>query len=294
VLPRPGANLAERWLAELAALGYRDLDVPVALTPTPVGVVARDAAAEAVLARLAAARSAWNAADVRGEVEQLITAQGVVAEAAVRIELAEDLTARALERCVPLLSRDGVPVPVPEHIRAWTSRSVLDVEADLTARLAARAAGSPDIPLTPPPEPVAAGGRLDEGQAAAVAVLTGNRSLVVIEGAAGAGKTTTLAATRKALEGQGRRLVVVTPTLKAARVVQTEVGTPAGSAAAFAHAFGWRWADDGAWTRLARGEVDPVNGWIWMGPSQGPRLRPGISWSWMRPGCWIRTPPAPC
>ena len=56
--------------------------------------------------------------------------------AAVRIELAEDLTARAMDRCVPLLDRDGVP----EHIRAWTSQPVLDVEADLTARLAARAA----------------------------------------------------------------------------------------------------------------------------------------------------------
>src|SRR3954465_4892482 len=43
VLPQPGANLAERWLVELAALDYRDLDIPVTLTPTPVGVVARDA-----------------------------------------------------------------------------------------------------------------------------------------------------------------------------------------------------------------------------------------------------------
>jgi exodeoxyribonuclease V alpha subunit len=275
VLPRPGANLAERWLAELAALGYRDRDVAVALTPTPVGVVARDAAVETVLARLAATRSAWNAADIRSEVEQLITGQGIVADAAVRIDLAEDVTARALERCVPLLARDGAPMPVPEHIRAWTSRPVLDVEADLTARLTARGgSGAPDMHLTPPAA-APADGRLDPGQAAAVAALAGNRPLVVIEGAAGAGKTTTLAATRKALEGQGRRLVVVTPTLKAARVASTEVGAAAGSAAAFAHAYGWRWTDDGAWTRLAIGEADPATGWIWMGPSQGPRLRPG-------------------
>jgi hypothetical protein len=39
---------------------------------------------------------------------------------------------------------------------------------------------------------------------------------VVIEGAAGAGKTTTLAAARTAIEQFGGRLRVVTPTLKAA------------------------------------------------------------------------------
>ena len=49
------------------------------------------------LTRLAAGRSAWNAADIRGEAERLIAAAGVVADAAVRIELAEDLTARALQ-----------------------------------------------------------------------------------------------------------------------------------------------------------------------------------------------------
>jgi hypothetical protein len=277
VLPRPGANLAERWLAELAALGYRDLDVPVTLTPTPTGGVARDAAAGTVLARLGAARSAWNAADVRGEVEQLLAAQGIVADAAVRIELAEDVTARALARCVPLLSRDGVPVPVPEHIRAWTSRPVLDMEADLTARLAARGVAdlSADASLTQPVRAAVTLGGLDAGQAAAVAALAGNRPLVVVEGAAGAGKTTTMAATRQAMESQGHRLVVVTPTLKAATVVSTEVGAAAGSAAAFVHAYGWRWSDGTAWTRLDHGLSDPVIGWIYMGPPTGARLRPG-------------------
>src|SRR5918995_1820077 len=71
-----------------------------------------------------AGRSAWNAADVRGEVERLIAAEGMVADTAVRLELAEDLTARALGRCVPLVHREGVP----EHIRSWTSRRVLEVE----------------------------------------------------------------------------------------------------------------------------------------------------------------------
>ncbi len=134
VTPRPGVEVTARWRAELAALGYRDPSRPVTLTPSPIGGMDRDAAAQRVLTRLAAGRSAWNSADIRGEVEQLIAAAGIVADPSVRIELAEDLTARALACCVPLLPRDGVP----EHVRAWTSQSVLDVEADLAARLAAR------------------------------------------------------------------------------------------------------------------------------------------------------------
>src|SRR3954469_2681612 len=132
--PRSGAALTLRWRAELAALGYRDADRPVELRSTPVGALVRDHTVERMLTRLAAGRSAWNAADLRGEAERLLAAAGVVADPAVRGELAEDLTARALARCVPLLEREGVP----EHVRAWTSPSVLEVEADLAARFAAR------------------------------------------------------------------------------------------------------------------------------------------------------------
>src|SRR3712207_3209838 len=96
--PATGANVTERWLAELADLGYRDRNVPVALTPTPVGMFDRDGAAETAVARAGATRSAWNPADLRGEVEQLIAAQGIVADGPVRIELAEDVTARAMGR----------------------------------------------------------------------------------------------------------------------------------------------------------------------------------------------------
>ena len=78
---------------------------------------------------------------------------------------------------------------------------------------------------------VAGGARLDAGQSAAVAALAGDRPLAVVEGAAGAGKTTTLAVTRTLLHDQGRQLLVVTPTLKAAKVAAAEVGAAAGSAA---------------------------------------------------------------
>jgi hypothetical protein len=71
----------------------------------------------------------------------------------------------------------------------------------------------------------------------------------VIEGAAGAGKTTTLAAARELLEMQDRRLMVVTPTLKAAQVAQEQIGAAAFTGAWLVHQHGFRWDADGHWSR---------------------------------------------
>ena len=272
ITPQPGTDLRRRWLDELSRLGYRDRDTPAPLTPPSVGRVHRNQAAAEVLARLGAARSAWNAADVRGEVEQLLARASILADAAVRGELAEDLTARALARCVPMLQHNP-----PEHVRAMTSPRVLNVEADLAGRLAVRGA-EPATDADPALVTRIADdtGRLLDGcQARAVAVLAGGRALVVVEGAAGAGKTTTLAATRDLLTAQGHRLVVVTPTLKAAKAAAAEVGAQAGSAAWLAHQHGWRWTDAGVWTRLSAGDADPVTGITFTGPSERARLRSG-------------------
>jgi ATP-dependent exoDNAse (exonuclease V) alpha subunit len=85
----------------------------------------------------------------------------------------------------------------------------------------------------------------------AVAALTGSHRLVVVEGAAGAGKTATLAATRALLAQTGHRMVVVTPTLKAAQVAAGQIGSRAFSAAWLARQHGFRWDQDGQWTRVA-------------------------------------------
>ncbi len=78
-----------------------------------VGQLNCDGAVGEVLARLAARRSGWNTADIRGEIEQLIARTNVVTNSSVRVELAEDLTARTVAACVPLTDRAGLP----EHIR---------------------------------------------------------------------------------------------------------------------------------------------------------------------------------
>jgi ATP-dependent exoDNAse (exonuclease V) alpha subunit len=98
---------------------------------------------------------------------------------------------------------------------------------------------------------------------------------VVVEGAAGAGKTTTLAATRDPLTAQHHRLVVVTPTLKAAQAASAELRAHAGSAAWLAWQHGWRWDDTGAWMRLSAGELDPITGHVYEGPQLDAQLRDG-------------------
>ncbi len=276
---RPGKAKVEtagrahgRWLGELHTLGYPAPARPVRLVAVPVGRIDRDAAAAEVLTRLGAARSAWNQADLRGEAEQLIARVGVVADPAVRGELAEDVTARAATGCVALLDRE-----VPEHVRGWTSPAVIAAEADLSGRLAVRGAmgGRDASPEQVTAAAAAVGAGLDPAQADAVAALAGDHPLVLVTGAAGAGKTTTLATTRTALEQEGHQLVVVTPTLKAARTARAETGARAGSAAWLAHQHGWRWDPAGAWSRLQPGQVDPASGRTYTGPTAGAVLKAG-------------------
>ncbi len=259
VVPCDGVELTSRWVAELHALGYRDQIGPVPLIASPVGQLDRNQVVGEVLARLASRRSGWNAADVRGEVEQLIARANVIVDPAVRLELAEDLTARTVDACVPLVDRPGVP----EHVRVLTSRHVLEVETDLTTRLARRATTSP-VRLDPIVTDAEAG--LDPVQREVVQLLAAGADLVVIEGAAGAGKTTTLAAARTAIEQHGRRLRVATPTLEAARVAARQVGGDATSAAWLAYQHGFRWDEYGAWMRLRVGDIDADTGVVYAGP----------------------------
>jgi len=250
VVPQNGEQLESRWVEELTDLGFVPPWTPVDLTPTAVGRINRSAVTQVTLSRLGAKRSAWNAADIRGEVEKIIASVNVIADPVVRRELVEDLTARTAAVCEPLLARDDVP----GHVRVLTSRQVLDVEADLVDRLAARA--------TTPGEParigrVVARVELDPAQRRTVSVLGGTGRLVVVEGAAGAGKTTTLAVTRELLTMHHRQLIVVSPTLKAAQVAGDELGTPAFSAAGLIYQHGFRWDDDGHWTRLQDDQSKP-------------------------------------
>ncbi|WP_345529710.1 MobF family relaxase [Nocardioides endophyticus] len=249
VVPQDGAELVARWNAELRELGYVDPASPVRLEGTRPGWIDRDAAADLVISRLGTRRSAWNAADVRGGVEVLLAKICLVADTSVRIELAEDISIRAVDQCTRLLARTDVP----EHLRALTSPRVLEVEADLITRLARRGTD----PARPARLPGRGMVRTDPTQAAVTRALAGTGRLVVVEGAAGAGKTTALRSTHELLARQGRRMLVVTPTLKAAEVAATETGADGHSASWLIHQHGWRWDSDGHWTRHPAPDPQP-------------------------------------
>ncbi|WP_221934850.1 MobF family relaxase [Georgenia yuyongxinii] len=249
VVPKDGRELVARWNGELRELGYRAPTKSVPLAGPSPGWIDRDVAADLVVSILGAKRSAWNTADIRGKTEILLSQTCLLADPATRAELAEDITARAASRCVTLLNRPDVP----EHIRSFSSPQVLEVEADIVARIARRAAQ--------PARKVRMGGRglvrIDPAQAVVAGTLAGDGSIVVVEGAAGAGKTTTLRLTRELLSLRGHRLMVVTPTLKAAEVAAAETSADGHSAAWLIHQHGWRWDADGHWARQPNPAPDP-------------------------------------
>ena len=109
MIPTDGTVLTDRWIDKLHRLGFRSPTGPTALHAARPGALDRHAAVNTVLSRLGAKRSAWNAADIRGQVELLISREGMITDPSVRIELSEDLTARAVAASAGLTRRGVRP-----------------------------------------------------------------------------------------------------------------------------------------------------------------------------------------
>lgn len=284
-----GDQWTRAWRAELAELGV-DLDQvrPASpFTPVTAAAVNREQVAGAVVAGLSGRRSAWNTADIRGAVEIELGRVGVIAGERALTELAEQITDQAAASCRSILD-EPASAAAPVQSRQWTSEHVVAVEADLAGRMAVRSAMGGQVRELPADSPEHSGGQpmgtalhngldsgLDLGQRAAVAVVTGSHALAVVEGAAGSGKTTMLAAAKQILDADGGHLVLITPTLKAARVAAAETGADTSSAAKLAHQHGYRWNTIGVWTRLTPGDTDPVTGTVYQGPQGAARLEAG-------------------
>ena len=259
------------WRAELDALGYTpDLPrvrrrAPVALDELRVQQVASRA-----LDRCAAGASTWTRHALQEHVTRIITEAGVWAEPAALRDLVTITTGLAVDDCLSVLPPGAVQ---PDHVAHLTSLHVVAVETELRDMLASRAVGGarqmPDVTR------LADTHGLDPEQARAAAAVASDDALVVVEGAAGAGKTTMLGVAIQAAAAEGRATRIVTPTKKAAEVAQQELGVPADSVAKLVHANGWRWNDDGVWTRLSRGAMDPNTGTIYNGPPEASRLHEG-------------------
>lgn len=259
------------WRRELEASGYRsDLErVPTqrcaALDELSVQDVARRA-----LDRCAAAASTWTVHEIQEHVSHLVTEAGVRAEPPPLREFIVLATQLAEETCLSVLPPDG---PHPEHVAHLTSVQVIAVETRLRELLTGRAERlqrrAPDLTR------IAQRLRLDPAQVRAAAAVASAQSLVVVEGAAGAGKTTMLAAAIEAAARYGRKTRVITPTKKAADVAHQELGVAADSVAKLVHEHGWRWNRDGVWARLSVGDRDPDTDAAYAGPTASARLSVG-------------------
>ena len=236
-----------------------------------------------VLARLGARRSAWNAADIRGEVEQLLAATGLVADAAVRLELAEDLTARAVAR-VRAAAR---PADVPEHVRALTSRTCSTSRPTSSPGSPLAREPTASTPSRQPRRPVGEGlGR----RAARGGRRAGRRRASWWWSRARPARARPPRSPRPATHSpaQGRPAGGGHPDAEGRPGRRREVGRRGPG-----RPRGWSTSTAGAgtttarWTRMAR----PTD----RSPARAGRSLRRVTCCWStRPGCSTRTPPAPC
>ena len=223
------------WRAELDALGCTP-HLPRRHRPPPMALdeLCVQQLVSRALDRCAAAASTWTRHTVQEHVTRIITETGVRAEPAALRDLIAITTRLAVEDCLSVLPPGLVR---PEHVAHLTSLHVVAVEAGLRDLLAARATRG--ARRTPELSRLADVHDLDAEQTLAAAAVASDDPLVIVEGAAGAGKTTMLGVAIETAAAEGRASRIVTPTKKAAAVAQQELGVPADSVAKLVHANGW-------------------------------------------------------
>lgn len=264
---------------ELASTDPRVTDRRAArvVRAVPIGSLDRDLLAAIAVVdaddRSTSSGGRFSRFDLRAGAIRAVAGSGVVASREVLEEVIADVTGRAIRAVVALLPAES---DVPDHVKA--------LMATATVRLKVRLAGQLDrlaVPGTPMPavtvQRVARSlgiPELEAAQAAAVGAIAGTDRLVAITGPAGTGKTTMLRVANRLIQSSGGRMVVVAPTKKAATVAAREVGTTTSSLHALLHDHGYRWQRDASgaqnWTRLTIGDVDPITGTPYSGPTRYP------------------------
>ncbi len=214
--------------------------------------------------------------DVRAGVTRALAASGIVTDRATLQEVIEDLTARALQgHTVDFLEGES---DVPVHVKRLMSLPTAQAKLDLAARFDQLNTAGQDVSIEAitrtAGEVLNGDTKLDAGQVQAAAAIAGTNRLVTVTGPAGTGKTTLLLVARALLQTQGRRMVVVAPTRKAATVAGREIGAVASSLHALLIDHGYRFHEDAAgrvvWTRVRLGDADLTSGAVYRGPRRFP------------------------
>ena len=194
-----------------------------------VAALDRDGLAAELVEAQGLKRSAWSRADL--EAAAILAVEGSVKGDPTAVdEAAADVAARALALSQLL---PGVAAGTPSAAVKWfTSVGVVARENELRAGLA---------------------------------VLASADLLSVVEGAAGAGKTTSLAEHIAAASAAGRRVLVVAPTGAAANVAGGQAGVEASTLDRFLMRYGWSRNAAGGWKWAephAPADGLPAGGWL--------------------------------
>lgn len=259
----------QRWVNEIreAGLPVDGFEPITATEPLGLDTIDRDVLRTDVLAAVEHRRSAWSIADLEGQVGVAVGTRGVTADAK-EITAYTRTVAADIAGSLPVLEVD-VDGQLPDWVRYYTSGRVLDVQQHITDSLNARGLRS-GMAFG---DTVTTIDGLNYQQPAGAHALASDAPLVVIEGAAGSGKTTMLGAAQDLARADGRHLVVVAPTLRAANEAAAATGADASSAHKLAYEYGYRWTKDGRWSRLSIGDVDE-KGKIYRGPWKDHAIQP--------------------
>lgn len=266
-------TLRADWRRRAARLGWHGGQASGAAPFRLAGQLDPHEIARRVVERLGAEQSRWHEGEIQAKVfDELTRADLVAADPARLLELGRQIGRLVLdEYCLPLLvGANGMDQARRARVRAWTSVEVVRQEQELRALLAARAHADGDVTPTAVRAVAAhARHRLSDGQLVAAARIAGPESLVVIEGAAGAGKTTMLDSAANTIRATGARVLVLAPSATAAHVAGHQTGTAAATLHGFLYAHGYQWTPTEPLHRLA--------------PDQRPVPAPDSRF-WLRPG----------
>jgi len=247
--PVPADELRREWMVRAQEAGFEALALPrCPVQPTQGAFLDDQAVIAHALDMVASSSSTWLRADLAREIAACLPAE-VAKSAADLVRIVDELAERACQRCVELhpparnnaaRRRDGRPVT--EHVveRRLSTPAMLEQEARLLRW--ARANIGPRRATAP----------ADDAYAVAARDVAGDHRLVLVVGPAGAGKTTMLATAVAELAVQGRVVVGLAPSGKAADVLGRETGSTATTLAKLLYEYGRGDGPQPEW-RLGRG-----------------------------------------
>lgn len=206
--------------------------------------------AQAALDQLSQSRSAWSRADMLAAVDRQLAETYLIGDAGVP-ELQQAALGAVLEQSVSFFD-EGVKI---EGVRHYTSIQVIEADEEITQALALRTITVGESVTV---EADRDGFTLSVEQLAAAEAISGTHELVVVQGAAGAGKTTMLEAARDAISEQGRHMVVVSPTKRGALEAGDVLNTQGDSVHALLYRAGaYINEDTGAWVLPEQWRAQP-------------------------------------